>query len=138
MPVFPSKEWFADLIKILDSDEEYKRVGAEWEGDMIMAVEAEPGKLEQGFFYYQNPHRGEMLDHGEVKSADEKEVAFVIHGPYSVWKSIIDGSADAMQSMMQGKIRVQGNMQQLLKYAKFQQLGMKALAQVETVFIDET
>jgi len=137
MPTFPSADWFQDVIKVLDSDEEYKRVGAGWEGDMIMVVEAEAGSLEKDFCFYQKPHHGEMLEAFEVGTRDEKEAAFVISGPYSVWKSIINGQADAMQSMMKGKIRVQGNMAQLMKYAKFQQLGMDALKKVETTFADE-
>jgi hypothetical protein len=46
-------------------------------------------------------------------------------------------NVEAMQMMMKGKIRVKGDMQKLLKYAKFQQLGMKALQKVETTFLDE-
>ncbi len=137
MPVFPSAEWFGDMIKILDADEEYRRVGADWEGDMINVIAAEPGMLEKDFYFYMKPHRGDMLEHGEIGSLDEKEAAFVISGPYSVWKTIINGEGDAMQLMMQGKMRVTGNMQQLLKYAKFQKLGMEALAKVDTTFIDE-
>ncbi len=138
MPQFPSAEWFGDMVNILANDEEYKRAGADWEGDLVTAVEAEPGKLEKDFYFYQKPHRGEMLDSHEIKSLDEKpDVAFVISGPYSIWKDIISGKGNAMQLMMQGKMKVKGNMTQLLKYAKFQQLGMDALKKVETTFIDE-
>ena len=138
MPQFPSAEWFGEMVNILGNDEEYKRAGADWEGDLVTAVEAEPGKLEKDFYFYQKPQRGEMLDAHEIKSLDEKpDVAFVISGPYSVWKDIISGKGNAMQLMMQGKMKVKGNMTQLLKYAKFQQLGMDALKKVETAFIDE-
>ncbi len=138
MPKFPSAEWFDEMINLLDKNEEYKRVGAEWEGDMILAVEAEEGKLDTPFYYYQKPHRGEMLENYPINSLDEKpDVAFVLNGPYSVWKSIINGEGDAMQLMMQGKIRVKGNMQQLLRYAKFQQIGLDALKGIESTFDDE-
>ena len=137
MPQFPTAEWFDKMIEVLDSNEEYKRVGADWEGDMVLAIEAEGG-LAESFYYYQKPHKGEMLENYAIKSLDEKpDVAFILSGPYSVWKSIISGQGDAMQLMMQGKIRVKGNMQQLLRYAKFQQLGLNALKEVETTFIDD-
>ena len=138
MPLFPSEEWVKALEEITVNDEEYKKAGADWEGDVIMIMEAEPGKLEEPFYYYSKPHHGELLETCQLKSLDEKTAEYVISGPYSVWKSIVKREADAMQMMMKGKIRVKGDMQKLLKFAKFQQLGMKALQKVETTFIDET
>jgi len=138
MPVFPSEEWLKALEQLTVSDEEYKKAGADWEGDVVMIIDAEPGKLDKPFYYYSKPHRGELLEARKIASLDEKpNVEYVISGPYSVWKSIVKREADAMQMMMKGKIRVKGDMQKLLKYAKFQQLGMKALQRVETTFIDE-
>lgn len=137
MPVFPSEEWVKALEEITVSDEEYKVAGADWEGDVVMIIEPEPGKLEEPFYYYSKPHHGELLEAKQIKNLDEKTAEYVISGPYSVWKSIVKREADAMQMMMKGKIRVKGDMQKLLKYAKFQQLGMKALQKVETTFIDE-
>ena len=138
MPVFPSEEWLKELEQLTVSDEEYKKAGADWEGDVVMIIEAEPGKLDEPFYYYSKPHRGDLLEARKLASLDEKpDVEYVISGPYSVWKSIVKREADAMQMMMKGKVRVKGDMQKLLKYAKFQQLGMKALQKVETTFIDE-
>jgi len=137
MPVFPSEEWIKALQAVLESDEEYKKAGADWEGDIITIVEAEPGKLDQPFCYYSKPHRGELVESFKLNSPADKTAEYTISGPYSVWKSIVKREADAMQMMMKGKVRVKGDMQKLLRYAKFQQLGMKALQKVETTFIDD-
>ncbi len=137
MPVFPSEEWIKALEGILYNDEEYKKAGADWEGDMIMVMEAEPGLLDEPFNYYSKPHHGDLVESYKLDSIEGKEAAFIISGPYSVWKSVVKGEVDAMQMMMKGKLRIKGDMQYLLRYAKFQQLGMKALSRVETVFIDE-
>ena len=137
MPVFPSEEWVKELEKVTVADEDYKKAGAEWEGDMIMIMEAEPGKLDKPFYYYSKPHRGELLEAKKLDSLEGQTAAYVISGPYSIWKQIVKREVDAMQMMMKGKIRVKGDMQKLLKFAKFQQIGMKALQKVETTFIDE-
>ncbi len=137
MPLFPSEEWIKALQTVLEADQEYKKAGADWEGDIITVIEAEPGKLETAFCYYSKPHRGELLEAFKLSSPTERTAEYVITGPYSVWKSIVKREADAMQMMMKGKIRVKGDMQKLLRYARFQQLGMKALQKVETRFIDE-
>lgn len=137
MPVFPSEEWIQALEAILYNDEEYKKAGAEWEGDVIMVMEAEPGLLDETFYYYSKPHHGELLEAHKLDTLEGHDAAFVISGPYSVWKQIVKGDAEAMQMMMKGKLRIKGDMQYLLRYAKFQQIGMKSLTKVETVFVDE-
>lgn len=137
MAMFPSEEWFREMEKVLDSDEEYKKAGADWVGDVVMVIEKEPGKLEEDFIWYSNAKGGEILESGVIKSVDEKNPEFVISGSYSTWKAIVKRDMDAMQAMLKGKIRVKGNMQKLLRYTKYQQLGMKALQRVETTFIDE-
>ena len=137
MPVFPSEEWSKALEDILYSDEEYKKEGAEWEGDTILVIEAEPEKLDKTFYYYSNPYHGELLESRRLDSLEGQDAAFVISGPYSVWKSIVKGEVDAVQMMMKGKLRLKGDMQYLLRFARFQQIGMRALSKVETVFVDE-
>jgi len=36
--VFPSKEWMDELIKKVNSDEQYRKVAANWEGDFLCIV----------------------------------------------------------------------------------------------------
>lgn len=137
MPLFPSEEWFREMEKILDSDEEYKKAGADWVGDMVLVIEKEPGKLEEDFIWYSNAKGGQILESKRLKSIEEKNPEFVITGSYSTWKSIVKREMDAMQAMLKGKVKVKGNLQKLLRYTKYQQLGMRALQQVQTTFIDE-
>ena len=104
MPVFPSEEWVKALEEISNADPEYKKLGADWEGDMVMVIEKEPGMLEEDFIYYSKPHHGEILESGKIKSVDEKpDAEYVITAPYPVIKSVIKGEAEAMELMMKGK-----------------------------------
>ncbi|MCX8172284.1 MAG: SCP2 sterol-binding domain-containing protein [Archaeoglobaceae archaeon] len=36
--VYPSKEWMDELLKKVNSDEQYKKVAANWEGDFLVQV----------------------------------------------------------------------------------------------------
>lgn len=137
MPVFPSQEWIKAMEALLDKNPEYKKAGATWEGDTIMIIEAEEGLLPESFIYYSHPHHGEILESYQLKSETEKTANYVIRAPYSTFKLIIQKKLDPMKAMMTGKIKIKGDMKKLLQYAKFQQLGMEALALVETQFIDE-
>ncbi len=83
MPVFPSEEWVKELEKITVADEEYKKAGAEWEGDIIMIMEAEPGKLDKPFYYYSKPHRGELLEAKVLDSLEGKTAAYLISSVFA-------------------------------------------------------
>lgn len=49
--VYPSKEWLEELLRVVNSDEEYKRVAANWEGDYLVISEID----EQALKDFQNP-----------------------------------------------------------------------------------
>ena len=43
--VFPSKEWLDEVKKAVNSDEEYKKVAANWEGDYLIIIEMDEEAL---------------------------------------------------------------------------------------------
>jgi len=51
--VFPSKEWMSELLKKVNSDEQYKRVAANWEGDYLVTVQLDSEALKD----FQNPEK---------------------------------------------------------------------------------
>lgn len=53
MVVFPSKEWINELLKKVNSDELYKKVAANWEGDFLVSVFIDAEALKD----FQNPEK---------------------------------------------------------------------------------
>lgn len=49
--VYPSKDWLDELLRVVNSDEEYKRVAAKWEGDYLVISELDEAALQD----FQNP-----------------------------------------------------------------------------------
>lgn len=185
--VYPSKEWMEELYKKVNSDEEYKKVAANWEGDYLCVVELD----EEAMKDFQNPKvlRGflEMLDsipkekresfrgtvnegllialglsldtdistvdvdelakkisemdpkvvleaakgaslniwmdfwHGELRNievaapGDHEDAKFKLIGPYSVFKQLVMGKADAITLVVSGKLKLQGDMGYMMR-----------------------
>ncbi len=61
------------------------------------------------------------LWHGECRSAclivdeSEKPPAYRMTAPYGVWKQILDKKLDAVQAMMTGRLKVKGDMGQIMR-----------------------
>jgi len=51
--VFPSKEWMDELLKKINSDEQYKKAAANWEGDFLCTVLLDAEALKD----FQNPEK---------------------------------------------------------------------------------
>ncbi|MFN0062672.1 MAG: SCP2 sterol-binding domain-containing protein [Myxococcaceae bacterium] len=54
---------------------------------------------------------------------EEIEPACVVRAPYSVWKQMLLGTLDPVQTLMQGRVRVQGDAQQLIARAPSRNCG---------------
>lgn len=185
--VYPSKEWMDELYKKVNSDEEYKKVAANWEGDYLCVVELDEEALKD----FQNPKvlKGflEMLDsipkekrekfkgtvnekmletlglsvdtdissvnveeiakkiaemdpkvvldavkgaslniwmdfwHGELRNievaapGEHEDARFKLIGPYSIFKQLVMGKADAITLVVSGKLKLQGDMGYMMR-----------------------
>lgn len=48
--IFPSQEWLKELESKLNSDEKYRGIAKDWEGDLLFNIEPE-GNLKEPRFY---------------------------------------------------------------------------------------
>ena len=61
----------------------------------------------------------------------------VLRGPYSRWYQIAKGKLDAVKAMMQGKLKLQGNLPYVVKYVKGVQESIRTMQDIDTNFPNE-
>ena len=138
MPPFPSEEWFRRFVEVINDSEEYAAYAADWEGDVVIAIEAEPdhGVAEDVFGLLDLWHGG--CRGGGVVDRERAEAAeFLVRAPYSRWKDVILGDLEPVKGLMQGKLKVRGDLQKILRYVKGTQELAHLTSRVETTFPDE-
>jgi putative sterol carrier protein len=116
---FPSKEWLEALCGHLNQDERYQDVARNWEGDMIVVIEAD-GTAET---YTSTIALYLDLWHGACRSThiydpasdDIPEAAYTLLAPYKNIMKIFTGELDPVQAMLTRRLQVQGNMAYMLR-----------------------
>jgi putative sterol carrier protein len=63
--------------------------------------------------------------------------AYVIRAPYSRWKDVLRGDLDPVKAMMQGKLKVQGDLATIVRYVRAANELVHLTMQVRTEFLDE-
>ena len=139
MPLFPGKEWLEAYAAQINSSKVYAECAATWEGDVTFLFEAEPLLRVPDPIY-------SWLDlwHGKCRAArydvppEEGDLAkFVIRAPYSRWKQVIRGELEPVRGMMQGKLKVRGNLAIIVRHVQAADELVRTARQVPTTFIDE-
>ena len=72
-----------------------------------------------------------------VKEPSEVEAGFALSAKYEVWKEILSGKGDPMKAIMQGKMKLAGDMMKVMKYTKGATLLGQLTAKVPVEFFDE-
>ncbi len=139
VPEFPTEEWFQAFIEAIDASEEYGEYAATWEGDVIIQVEAEPDKgLAADVHGLLDLWHGGCRGGGIVDEARAATAEFVVRAPYSRWKDVIHGDLEPIKGLVQGKLRVRGDLPKILRYVKGTQELAYIAGQVDTTFPDES
>jgi len=128
---FGSMEYLEEVKRRSNADEEYQRLAKEESDSYLMVIKAEPG---QGIPDTQTV--GYAADHGTITDVwiGERETDFILTGPYGVWVQILTGRLDANKAMMMRKLKVKGNLLQLLKTADATIRWLEVLQTVPTEF----
>jgi putative sterol carrier protein len=138
MPEFPSEEWLNQYVERINSSQAYREAAATWEGDVCFIFEAEPDKgLKENLYGWLDLWHGECRE-GKLVSQEEGEKApFVISAPYSRWKEVISKELDPVKGMMQGKLKLRGDLPTIVRYVKASNELVNLATTVPTEFVDE-
>ncbi len=139
MPEFPSKEWVDVYVERIRASKDYREAAATWEGDVAYVFEPEPDKgVPEAIWAWVDLWHGEVRDYRYGVPPEEGEKArFIIRAPYSRWKEVIKKELDPVKGMMQGKLKLKGDLPTIVRYVKAANELVNLAASVPTEFIDE-
>lgn len=138
MPSFPTDEWFRAFVAEVNGSQEYKVAAADWEGDIAFLILAEPDKhLPEDVWGWLDLWHGECRAGGVVAPTRGAEARYVITAPYSRWKDVLLGELDPIKGMMQGKLKVRGDLPTIIRYVQAANELVRLTGEVDTSFPDE-
>jgi putative sterol carrier protein len=139
VPEFPSEEWTMIYVDRIKDSADYKEAAATWEGDISFVFEAEPDKgVPQDLWAWFDLWHGDCREWKYGITQEEGEKAkFIIRAPYSRWKEVIKRELDPVKGMMQGKLKLKGDLPTIVRYVKAANELVNLAASVPTQFIDE-
>jgi putative sterol carrier protein len=133
--LFGSQEWLDALKKALETSQAYKEAAKNWEGDIYFVVEPD-ASYENRHIMYLDLWHGECREALAIADENEKSPKYRIVGPFTNWKQILNKKVDPVQSMMTGKIKVKGDMAQIMKMPRAAVELVNCATAFETLFPD--
>jgi putative sterol carrier protein len=130
---FPSDEWIKALCRELNKSEAYASAAKKWEGDFYFIVEPE-GSLKETVYLYMDLWHGKCREACMVADESEKEPAFRMWAPLSVWRNVIEKKLDPIKGLMTRKIRLKGDMAMIMRNVKAAQELVNCCTLVPTEF----
>jgi putative sterol carrier protein len=136
--LFPSDGWMAAYRDRINASSEYRDAAATWEGAIAFVFEAEPDRgVPKDLWGLLDLWHGECRDARMLDPAEGTDAPFVIRAPYSRWKEVLRGDLDPVKGMMQGRLKVQGDLAMIVRYVRAANELVHLTMQVPTEFIDE-
>src|SRR4029077_17080106 len=99
------------FIELINLPAESPAAAADWEGDIAFLVQAEPDiRVPDDVWGYLDLWNGAARGGGGVDMVAGKRAAYVLSTPYTRWKDILLGELVPIKGMMQGKLKVRGDL----------------------------
>src|SRR5438067_11912172 len=116
---------------------DYRIAATDWEGDVTFVIEAEPDKgLQLDVWHWFDLYHGICRDAKNVTPDEGDRAAFVIRAPYSRWKEVIRGRLEPTKAMVQGKLRLKGDLFKIEKERNSVRVLVSIASGIETEFVD--
>ncbi|MGH2767800.1 MAG: SCP2 sterol-binding domain-containing protein [Acidimicrobiales bacterium] len=140
MPLFPSEEWLLTYVDRVNSSQAYEAAAATWEGDVTFVFEAEGDKgVPEDIYAWMDLWHGKCRRARYGVGADEGQKArFLVRGPYSRWKEIVRKELDPIKAILQGKLKLKGDLPVIVRYMDAANELVNLAGEVPTTFVDES
>lgn len=136
--VFPSEEWIATFKEEVNRSVAHREAAAAWAAGPVALIvnrRHEIG-LDEDFVIWLD------LDHGVCREArkasieEAEKAAFMISADYARWKQVILKELEPIKSMMQGKLRLRGDLPSIVRNVQGVRELVEASSRVDTQFLD--
>ena len=137
IPAF-SPEWAQAFKEEINKSSAYKQAAKGWKWTVGLVVEAEPDKNfpeTQGLVM--DLLDGAARDVRIGTAADAQACDFVITGSYSRWKDVATKQLDATRGMLQGKLKLKGDLPTVVRYTKASQELTECTTRIPVTWPDE-
>jgi putative sterol carrier protein len=136
---FPSEEWVEEFKKQINLSEGYKKAGATWTaGAVALVTLAKPEiGIKEDFGIWLDLHQGVCREAKKVSLEEAQKAPFCITGDYARWKQVIKKELEPVKGMMQGKLKLKGDLPTIVRFVKASQELVECTTRIETKFLDE-
>ncbi len=133
---FASREWIDAVAAALNAQPDLARAIAGLGRDAAFVVEPERPAFPRAVAVHAEQAGGRIARWRILPDEDdilELEPAYVVRAPYRTWKALFDGG-DPVKAALSGAVRVEGDLEALVRRAGYRYVVDAALAAVPTEF----
>jgi len=136
---FPSEEWLKEYHSQINLSEAYKKAAATWEAGAVVLVISKDPKigLNEDFAIWLDLLKGVCRESKKVTLEEAQKAPFVITGDYARWKQVMRKQLDPVKGMMQGKLKLKGDLPTIVRFVKASQELVECSTRVPAIFLDE-
>jgi hypothetical protein len=131
---FASRAWVEAAVAALNTQPDLAEALAGLGPDAALVVEADPPAFPRSVAVHAAHEDGRIARARVLEDEDdvlELEPAYVLRAPYRVWRDLLRG-ADPVRAALSGQVRVRGDLEALVRRARYRYLVDAALAAVTT------
>lgn len=133
-----SDEWAQRFKDEINNSSAYRSAAKGWKWTAGLVVEAEPDKnFPESGGVVMDLFDGEARAIRVGSAADAQKCDFVITAPYSRWKQVVKKELDATKGMLQGRLKLKGDLPTIVRYTKAVQELVECATRVPVNWPDE-
>jgi putative sterol carrier protein len=135
---FFSAEWIGAYHQAINANPDYAAAAAGWtHGVVALVCKAQAPAFPADVGIWLDLDRGVCRGAKLVSPADAAAAPFCITGDYARWKQVLRGELDPIKGMMQGKLKLKGDLPTIVREVKSAQALVGSAAALDTRFLDE-
>jgi putative sterol carrier protein len=133
-----TQEWMDAYKTAILADPDYKQIAKDWEGSVSLIVNADPAKgVPESVYLFQDYWHGDVGEFVVCDKAKAESAKFVMTGDYSRWKQVAQKELDATKGLLQGKLKLKGDLPYVVRNIKVVNKVVEILGKFETQWPDE-
>jgi putative sterol carrier protein len=133
-----SDEWCKAWEEKVRASKDFAQFNKGWEGDISCIMLKDPeSNVPEDKYLYLDFHDGTVNGIHMTDKKTAENAKFVITGDYIRWKQVAKNELDAVKAMMQGKLKLKGNLPYVVRYVKGVQESIRCLTELDSRFPDD-